>query len=133
MSANRQASTEANILPEIVRDFQLAIHCISKRGVTHVCDDPDAPPSSQRHLERWSSEKRPIGGGGQGRVFLQKCSNSNSGSHRAVKEIPLQEGNKKRQYYLRELETMARFSHSRVRSRRDVQPMRCVILEYMLT
>ena len=103
-------------LPAHVRDYRLETHSPKKRVVVHVYDDPDAPPSAPRRSEWWKSEKRPIGSGGQGQVFLQTCtSGGRLYTHRAVKVIPLQQGSA-RQRYLRELQTIVKFSHDRVRS-----------------
>ncbi|KAH7161168.1 kinase-like domain-containing protein, partial [Dactylonectria macrodidyma] len=71
-------------LPDHVRDYKLEATFPKKREIVHFYDDPDAPPSSQRRLECWKSDKRPIGRGGQGQVFLQTCtSGSRHYTHRA--------------------------------------------------
>jgi serine/threonine protein kinase len=101
-------------LPDNVRDFKLDTRFINRREVAHLYDDPDAPPSSPRREEYWKKEKR-IGGGGQGEVHLQKCtSGGRTYTHRAVKVIPIRESGIKRRF-LRELETITKFSHPRVR------------------
>ncbi|KAH8656798.1 kinase-like domain-containing protein [Ilyonectria robusta] len=100
-------------LPDYVRDYKLETTFPKKREVVHIYDDPDAPPSSQRRLECWKRDKRPIGRGGQGQVFLQTCINgSRHYTHRAVKIIPLQDGGGRRRY-IRELETIVKFSHDK--------------------
>ncbi|KAL6406336.1 CAMK protein kinase [Ilyonectria robusta] len=111
-------------LPDYVRDYKLETTFPKKREVVHIYDDPDAPPSSQRRLECWKRDKRPIGRGGQGQVFLQTCINgSRHYTHRAVKTIPLQDGGGRRRY-IRELETIVKFSHDKVRAHPgfDVMP-----------
>jgi len=101
-------------LPAYVQDYRLETE-IHKRRIIHIYDDPDAPPGSQRRREKWESSKKPIGSGGQGRVFLQTCtSGSRLITYRAVKVIPLQLGNARR-HYGQELATMIKFSHSKVR------------------
>ncbi|KAH7162374.1 kinase-like domain-containing protein [Dactylonectria estremocensis] len=103
---------ENNLLRH-VRDYKLETRFPKKREVIHIYDDPDAPPSSQQRLECWKSEKRPIGVGGQGEVFLQTCtSGGRHYTHRAVKMIRLQDGGARRRY-IRELETIAKFSHDK--------------------
>lgn len=101
-------------LPDIVRDYKIETRFISRREVAHVYDDPNAPPSSQQYEEYWKSEKRPIGSGGQGQVYLQKCFGGRQiGAVRAVKVIPFEGAGGKRRY-LRELEAIIKFSHPRV-------------------
>ncbi|WKT53720.1 Ankyrin repeat [Fusarium oxysporum f. sp. vasinfectum] len=101
-----------NSLPDLLRDYKLETR-FHKRHIIHIFDDPDAPPSSQQRLEYWENEKRPIGRGGQGRVFLQTCtSGSRSYTQRAVKMIPFHyDGGRRR--YIRELETIIKFSHDK--------------------
>lgn len=104
-------------LPDYVRDYKLETTFPKKCEVVHIYDDPDAPPSSQRRLECWKRDKWLIGRGGQGQVFLQTCINgSRHYTHRAVKIIPLQDGGGRRRY-IRELETIVKFSHDKVRAR----------------
>lgn len=104
-----------NQLPGAVLDYQLDTRGSTRRHVTHVIYDPDLPPSAPPRFELWERDKEPIGEGGQGRVFLQRC--MSGGRHytiRAVKVIRSEdEGGKHR--YLRELEAMIRFSHQNVR------------------
>ncbi|KAH6889844.1 kinase-like domain-containing protein [Thelonectria olida] len=103
---------EDNLLRH-VRDYKLETRFPKKREIVHIYDDPDAPPSSQQRLECWKSDKKPIGCGGQGKVFLQTCtSGSRHYTHRAVKVIPLQDGGGRRRY-IRELETIVKFSHDK--------------------
>lgn len=100
-------------LPAYVRDYRLETE-FHKRRIVHIYDDPDAPPGSQRRRETWKSGRKPIGSGGQGRVFLHTCTSGNRlATHRAVKMIPLQLGSG-RQRYGQELATMIKFSHSKV-------------------
>ncbi|KAH7140920.1 kinase-like domain-containing protein [Dactylonectria macrodidyma] len=101
-----------NDIPHVVRDYRLATQ-FRKRHIIHAFDDPDAPPSSPQRKEYWKNERQQLGAGGQGRVILQTCtSGSRSYSQRAVKMIPLQEGGARRRY-LRELETIIKFSHDK--------------------
>jgi hypothetical protein len=105
-----------NSLPDLLRDYKLETR-FHKHHIIHIFDDPDAPPSSQQRLEYWENEKRPIGRGGQGLVFLQTCtSGSRNHTQRAVKMIPLQYSGGRRRY-IRELETIIKFSHDKVRTR----------------
>ncbi|KAH6870970.1 kinase-like domain-containing protein [Thelonectria olida] len=100
-------------LPDHVRDYKLETTFPRKREIVHIYNDTNAPPSSQRRFEHWKSDKRPIGRGGQGRVFLQTCtSGGRYYTHRAVKIIPLQDGGGRRRY-IRELETIVKFSHDK--------------------
>jgi len=91
----------------------------SSRVVVHEVDDPNAHPSSPPRLELWETARRPIGSGGQGEVFLQRCHAANGPyTQRAVKIIPLkpgQRGNIRR--YNGELETIYRFSKVRLLDR----------------
>jgi hypothetical protein len=105
-----------NKLPDLVRDYELETR-FHGNIIVHMFDDPDAPPSSPQRCERWETEKHPFGQGGQGAVFLQNCiSGSRSYTQRAVKKIPLQYVGRRRRY-LREIETIIKFSHDRVCTR----------------
>ncbi|KAK4059481.1 hypothetical protein Trihar35433_10757 [Trichoderma harzianum] len=100
-------------LPGHVRDFKLATEFRKRRQTVHFYNDPDAPPSSESRSEFWRREKRPIGQGGQGKVYLQTC--THGGRHytqRAVKVIPLQAVSGRRRY-VGELETIIKFSHDK--------------------
>ncbi|KAK0722599.1 kinase-like domain-containing protein [Lasiosphaeria miniovina] len=121
-----------------LKTIELNLGFPKKRVVVHLYDGPDAPPSSPRRLEYWKSEKQPIGYGSQGRVFLQKCiSGSRLYTQRAVKMIPLQEGNGRRRY-VRELQIVIKFSHDRY-SRYFVKSLGwylsddslCIAMEYL--
>ncbi|KAH8654240.1 kinase-like domain-containing protein [Ilyonectria robusta] len=100
-----------NNLPDLLRDYELVTQ-FHGRHTIHRFEDPDAPPSSPQRWEYWENEGR-IGRGGQGEVFLQKCtSGSRSYTQRAVKKIPLPyDGGRRR--YIREIETIIKFSHDR--------------------
>jgi len=107
-----------NELPPHVRDYRLETQFPKKRVVVHVYDDGNSVP------ERWKSERRPIGSGGQGTVYLQTCTDGiRRYTQRVVKMIPLQDTSGRR-HYLRELQIVVRFSHDRVRlaSRRATDP-----------
>lgn len=65
--------------------------------------------------ERWIRKKF-IKGGGQGSVFLE-CRHDDESKERAVKRIDISDGDIKRKYYVRELETLAKFSQEGVRQR----------------
>ncbi|KAH7129094.1 kinase-like domain-containing protein [Dactylonectria macrodidyma] len=100
-----------NDIPDILRDYKLATR-LDKRHTIHIFDDPDAPPSSPQRLEHWK-QSRFLGRGGQGRVVLQTCaSGSRSYTERAVKIIQLEDGGTRRRY-VRELETIIKFSHDK--------------------
>lgn len=102
-------------LSELLRDYQLETRFgKSRHDVTHVVHDPDLPPSAPPLLDRWESHKEVIGSGGQGKVFLQSCtSGGRRDAQRALKIIRCHGDDGKRRY-LRELETMVRFSHEKV-------------------
>jgi hypothetical protein len=101
-------------LPESVRDNKLETRFPRKYEVIHLIDDPGLPPSAPPRQEHWRSGKRPIGGGGQGQVYLQTCiAGGRHHTHRALKMIHLQDGGGRRRY-TRELEAITRFSHARV-------------------
>jgi hypothetical protein len=106
-------------LPWHVRDNQLETHFPDPSGFTviHEIEEPNAPPSSPLRLERWDSDRQPVGSGGQGRVYLQRRRiDGGSFAVRAVKMVPLREGARgKAHRYRRELDTIFRFSHPRVR------------------
>jgi len=102
------ATTMEDELPPEVLDYQLESQFPKNRVVVHVYDDGNSVP------ERWKSERRPIGSGGQGTVYLQTCTDGiRRYTQRVVKMIPLQETSRRR-HYLRELRIVARFSHDRV-------------------
>ncbi|RSM15123.1 hypothetical protein CDV31_005057 [Fusarium ambrosium] len=95
---------------DLLRDYRLQTR-FDKSHTIHFFDDPDAPPSSPQRQEHWK-KSRTLGHGGQGRVVLQTCTGGSRGyTQRAVKMIPLQEDG--RQRYLRELETIIKFSHDK--------------------
>lgn len=104
-------------LSQAVRDHQLTARIgKSPRYVIHDIRDARLPPSAPPSPQTWKSDKKPIGKGGQGRVFLQKCiggAQTHDATERAVKVIPYQSHDEK-QRYRRELETLVRFSHQRV-------------------
>lgn len=102
-------------LSDAVRDYQLSTQRgKNRRYVVHVIRDPDLPPSAPPRSESWKSSKVPIGRGGQGKVFLQTCIGGVRHYHqRAVKVIPYADDESKRRY-MRELETLVRFSHEKV-------------------
>lgn len=109
-------------LPDLVRDYKLATQ-FDKGHTIHKFDDPDAHPSSPQRLEHWK-KSRTLGHGAQGRVVLQTCTRGGrSCPKRAVKMIQLQDGGTRRRY-IRELETIIKFSHDKVRIRHysDVLP-----------
>lgn len=96
-------------LPPHVRDYRIETRSPKKRVVEHIYDDGNPLP------ECWKSEKRPLGSGGQGTVYLQTCtSGSRRYTQRAVKVISLRERSVRR-HHLRELQIVVRFSHDRVR------------------
>ncbi len=100
-------------LSPYVEDYCLATRFLEDNVVEHSHDDPEAPPGSPLRRERWVSGGL-LGRGGQGQVFLQRCTTQGRTSVcRAVKKIPLHR-DEKVQRYIRELETMVRFSHQKV-------------------
>lgn len=62
--------------------------------------------------QRWIRQKR-IGKGGQGSVFLEYLQEDED-SKRAVKRINISDKDVKREYYIRELEVLAKFSQEGV-------------------
>lgn len=104
-------------LPDAVLDYHLTTRrSADRRLVTHIIHDPDLPPSTPPRSEQWERDREPIGEGGQGRVYLQRCtSGARHYNLRAVKIIRYQDDHGKHRY-LRELETMIRFSHRNVRA-----------------
>lgn len=105
----------AGRLPEALLDYQLDTQLgENRRYITHIVQDADQPPSTPPRIETWKTAKRPVGTGGQGQVFLQKCVAGARHYHaRAVKIVPcFGDAGKKR--YLRELDAMVRFSHEKV-------------------
>jgi serine/threonine protein kinase len=102
-------------LPPLMRDYRLETQFPKKRVVVHVYDDGNSVP------ECWKSERRPIGSGRQGTIYLQICTDGiRRYTYRVVKMIVLQETSGRR-HYLRELQIVARFSHDRVRPARGEQ------------
>lgn len=101
---------------DALRDYELETQRGSSRPhVTHIIHDPDLPLSAPPRLESWESAKHPIAAGGQGNVYVQKCTGGGRRhTHRALKVIRCREGRDWKGRYLRELETMARFSHDKV-------------------
>lgn len=107
----------SNQLPDILLDFQLETQKgSSRRRVTHVIHDLDLPPFAAPRLETWESAKKSIGRGGQGEVLLQTCISDGPQCNavRALKVIRCSDDDG-RHRCVRELETMVRFSHERVR------------------
>lgn len=105
-------------LSEALLDFQLETqNGGSRRRVTHIIYDPDLPPSAPPRLEVWESVKEPIGEGGQGKVLLQTCTSDGPrhNTRRALKVIRCSDDDGRRRY-AREMETMVRFSHKKVRT-----------------
>jgi hypothetical protein len=78
--------------------------------VTHIFSS-DSPP---RH-EKWESDKKAIGKGGQGVVVLQRCTSLEAPHEavRAVKVLSCSEDDERKRY-VREVAAMVRFSHKGV-------------------
>jgi len=114
--AARQHGAMENSLSAHVRDHRLDTTFLEEGIVEHSYDDPDvAPLSPLRIVERWESKKL-LGSGGQGHVYLQRCiTEDRLSACRAVKKIVLHEDDRRRRY-IRELETIIRFSHIKVRN-----------------
>lgn len=104
-------------VPDDLLGYQLQAEYDRKgRHYVYSSPSPDStqPPSREVVSECWRIKKR-VGSGGQGSVFLQECVRGASISMiRAVKCIHCQVDPQRR--YLRELETMIRFSQPKVRS-----------------
>ncbi|KAF2269337.1 kinase-like protein [Lojkania enalia] len=98
-------------LPDLVIDSKLETR-INQEYTVHVYSDVDPALRSLtvEREERWQ-QKRSIGRGRFGDVFLEKCVQGiRQGELRAVKRIPRP---KKELEYVRELEAIAKFSHSK--------------------
>jgi hypothetical protein len=105
-------------LPDLVRDSKLETHFLPDCSVETVHTYHESDPSSRRRVvvryEHWKRQRR-IGGGGYSTVWLEECfQGSRDGVQvRAVKQIETG-GRFQRIDFNRELETIAKFSHSRV-------------------
>jgi hypothetical protein len=98
-----------------VRAGQLNTVARGKYEVIHYIDDPDTPPFTPKRKEEWKTERRPIDKGGQGQVFLQKIiCGGRFHTQRAVKKIPLAQGNGGKKRLRRELEAITQFSQAKV-------------------
>ncbi|KAJ5730855.1 Tetratricopeptide-like helical [Penicillium malachiteum] len=105
-------------LPDLVEDSKLGANILPHFNVTiHTYRESD--PDSRRRLvsrsEHWQRQKK-IGAGSYASVWLEKC--VEGGRHgastlRAVKQIDLSRSGQKPGFYHRELEAIAKFSHSR--------------------
>jgi hypothetical protein len=95
-----------------------------RRRVTHIVHGPRSSPTADLQYERWKSAERPIGKGGQGCVLLQTCRSPKSrrDTLRAVKVIRLASNAEQKKRYIREVETMVRFSHKKVRNGPQKKP-----------
>lgn len=115
-------------LSDSLLDFQLDITGGNRRNITQVAYDPLLPPSAPRRLENWQCSNRPIGSGGQGAIYLQRCTTSGSRLNdcRALKIIKCQD-DEKRSRYIRELEVMARFSHEKVHTAATVPSLMLIV------
>lgn len=103
-------------LARAVRANRLITVFPRKHELIHLIDDPDAPPATPRREEHWRTEKRAVGKGGQGQVFLQTCINGGrSHTRRAVKKIPIAQESGGRKRYMRELRAITQFSRRNVR------------------
>ncbi|CAI7618663.1 unnamed protein product [Penicillium pancosmium] len=104
-------------LPDLVRDSRLETHFLPDCGVETVHTYHESDPTSRRRVvarsEHWKRKTR-IGGGGYSTVWLEECAQgSRCGIQvRAVKQIETG-GRFHRIDFNRELETIAKFSHSR--------------------
>jgi hypothetical protein len=103
-------------LARAVRANRLITSFPRKYELIHLIDDPDAPPATPRREEHWRTEKRAVGRGGQGQVFLQTCiTGGRFHTQRAVKKIPIAQESGGRKRYMRELRAITRFSRTNVR------------------
>lgn len=78
--------------------------------VTHILDSDSLP----RH-EKWESDKKTIGKGGQGVVVLQRCTSLKAPREavRAVKVLSCSQDDERKRY-VREVDAMVRFSREGV-------------------
>ena len=102
------------LVPDLVQvskletQFDLDSDCT--QHVRYTCGNTSRKKIRQE--ERWRREKE-IGGGGGGVIWLERClQENNERSVRAVKKVRKFDSSA----YYRELEAMALFSHSKVRS-----------------
>lgn len=113
-------NNSAGILTDLVHDSKLDTRFVEDGGVVHVSYvSTPGLRRKERKEERWKSS-RILARGSFGRVWLQECAHDNgSKSFRAVKEIFKQKvaNEEKPIDYTRELEAIAKFSHTKVSHR----------------
>jgi hypothetical protein len=104
--------------PDIVRDSKLDVR-FDKGHTIHISYTTD-PKSGQRAVPRYEAwcQKRRIGRGAFADVWLEECTRGVSedgiGRLRAVKQISTKQHGVKLEIFLRELEAISKFSHTKV-------------------
>ncbi|OQE36829.1 hypothetical protein PENCOP_c011G07986 [Penicillium coprophilum] len=100
-------------IPDWVLDFKLETHFLPDRRNETVHTYYEQESHSRRPIkttEHWQREKK-IGGGGFGEVWLERCTKGKNHGHqlRATKQMEV----RRQVDYARELEAIAKFSHSK--------------------
>jgi hypothetical protein len=103
------------VLPDLVQDSRLDVEIHDGCAVQIYFEaDAESQDRPKPKMEVWSQVKQ-IGGGGFGSVWLEKCtSGRQEGATRAVKRLAIKQTGLRDASYVRELETIAKFSQERV-------------------
>ena len=100
-------------IPDLVRDSELETQFHLEHTV-HVYSETDLHRRRIRREEHWKFERH-LGQGSYGNVWLERCTaGQRDVTLRAVKMIRKQQHTSKTTNYNRELEAIAKFSHSKV-------------------
>lgn len=103
-------------LSDLVRDAELQTR-FHPEYTTHVYIET-GPSAQQRAVlreEQWKRQRKPVGNGSYGNVWLERCeSGQRDVVVRAVKEVDKIPHASKQIDYHRELEAIMRFSHQKV-------------------
>jgi hypothetical protein len=84
-----------------------------QRYTQHVHETSRPGQRAVRQIERWEREPRVLGQGGMGKVYLERCIYSNSGSVGTARAVKVMTKTKEVRYE-RELEAVILFSHEKV-------------------
>jgi hypothetical protein len=105
-------------VPDLVRDSKLRTQFLPDYNAQTVHTYHESDPTSRRRLvarsEYWQRQRK-IGSGAYGSVWLEKCAQGGKADAavRAVKQISMG-GGLEPSDCMRELETIAKFSHAKV-------------------
>lgn len=109
-------------ISDLVRDSKLETFFLADGGVKTVHTFRESDPTSGRRLvtrqEHWQRQRR-VGGGASGSVWIEKCTDCGrlggpqGDAVRAVKQIDMKTSLRSIDYN-RELEAIAKFSHTKV-------------------